>query len=350
MTRFEDIKDTQEFRDFLAMHRLALPNRFRLQNNASRLVDLDNNSNSVFMTFYDEISANNGKPFVRVYWYNGKGSQFFRVKGKFKRLSKAELKKQQEENRKRQAILEQERLANMKLCQDEFFEVGVPLKFHPYLESKNVFAYYGLRYATRTVTEEICGETKTRIAKGDLLMPIMSLDKQFMSYQRINAKGKKMLCRNGSKKGGVYPIGRWNAQTTRVILCEGYATGATIHEATHETVFVCLDINNVITVAQELKEKYPHVEVIFATDYDLDKMQAGLINTLIYAVQLGFKFIFPTAVKNGSDWNDLLAETNMNTVNRSIFEALEVFKTKTVEEVAKSYYHLLNDDNYAKVA
>src|SRR5690606_38695310 len=111
---------------------------------------------------------------------------------------------------------------------------------------------------------------------------------------------------------------------------EGYATGATIHEATGETVFICIDVGNVIAVAQELKEKYPEGEVIIATDYDLDKMQAGLINALVHSVELGYKFIFTTTVQNGTDWNDLLVESDIHNVNRRIFDALETFKTKSI--------------------
>jgi len=350
MTTFDDIKDSQDFRDFLAQHHLALPNRLRLTNNTTRLIDTDNQTTSVFMTFYDEVTANNGNPFVRVHWYNGKGNAFFSIKGKVAKLSKAERAKKEEENSQSMKQRELDRQMSIKKCQDEFFEVGIPLKFHNYIKVKNVFAYYGLRVATRTVTENVDGEVKVRVAKGDMMMPIMSLDKKFLSYQRIDAKGKKLLCRDGVKNKGVFPIGRWNEKTKKVFLAEGYATGATIHEATGETVFICIDVGNVIAVAQELKEKYPEGEVIIATDYDLDKMQAGLINALVHSVVLGYKFIFPTTVQNGSDWNDLLVESDIHNVNRRIFDALETFKTKSIEEVAKSYYHLLNDQNYARVA
>lgn len=350
MTTFADIKDTKDFQDFLREYNLALPSRFGLRNNSTRLIDLDNNTNSVFMTFYDEVSAHDGKPFVRVYWYNGKGQVFFRIKGNYKPLSAKEREKRDEEVAKRKAWIEEQRQAQAIRCRDEFFAVGVPLKFHKYLKNKNVFAYYGLRFATQTITETVGDETHIRIAKGDMLIPIISLDKQFMSYQRIDEKGRKLLCRDGAKNLGFYPIGNWNTKTKKVLLCEGYATGATLREATNETVFVCFDVGNVMALARELKLKYPEIEVIICTDYDLDKKQSGLINGLLIAIETGFKFIFPTTVCNGSDWNDLMAETDINTVNRCVFDALEAFKSKSVEEVAKSFYKLLIDENYVKVA
>lgn len=348
---FDEIKNSQEFASFLADHSLALSSKFKLDHkNQSRIIDTDNNSISVLMTFHDLATARDGKPFVRVHWFNGKGDAYFTPSSSYKALSAEEKQRHAEEAKKRQAWLKEVELKNAKRSHEEFLSVGVPCKFHQYLKTKNVHAYYGVRFATQTITEIVNGEEKTRIAKGDLLLPIISLDKKFKSYQRITAQGKKLMCSNSSKHKGIFPIGQWNSKTTKVVLCEGYATGATLHEATGLTIFVCFDVGNIRAVAEELAEKYPHVEVILASDYDLDKEQAGLINALLLAQQFNLKFTFPYTVKNGSDWNDLYKESGLNAVNDLFYSELVKFDSQTVESTIKSYYHLLTDKNLAKVA
>lgn len=347
---FEEIRNSAEFGSFLSEHSLALPSNFKLNHkNQARIKDLDNNSLSVLLTFHDLTTARDGKPFVRVFWFNGKGEQYFTPQG-FKKISAAEKKRYAEEAKKRAAWLKEQELKNAKRSHEEFLAVGVPCKYHKYLEVKNVHAYYGVRYATQTITEIVGDEVRTRIAKGDLLIPIISLDKQFKSYQRIDAKGKKLLCRDSSKHKGMFPIGAWNSKTTQVILCEGYATGATLHEATGKTVFVCFDIGNIAAVAKELAEKHPHVEVILASDYDLEKEQAGLINALLLSQQFNFKFVFPNTVKKGSDWNDLLHEQGLEACNDLFYSELQKFEHQSNEDIIKSYYPLLIDKNLAKVA
>lgn len=350
---FDEIMGFQDFKAFLADRGLALPHGFKLNHKSQgRIKDITKSENdlSVLLTYHDSLTARDGKPFVRVYWFNGKDPAYFVPSTSYKAISAEEKKRLEEEGKKRAAWLKDMELKNAKRSHEEFLAVGVPCKFHQYLNTKGVRAYYGVRYATQTITEIENGEEKTRIAKGDLLIPIISLEKQFKSYQRISAKGHKLLCRNSSKHGGIFPLGNWNSKTTKVVLCEGYATGATLHEATGLTVFVCFDIGNIRAVAEQLAAKYPHVEVILASDYDLDKAQAGLVNALLLAEQFNFKFVFPSNVKNGSDWNDLYQESSLEAVNIKFTDEIKKFKRKTIGNIVESYFPVLTDQNLAKVA
>lgn len=349
---FDEIRNSEKFQTFLISHSLALPNNFKLNGHQqSRIIDTANKTTSVLMTYHDELSARDGKPFVRFYWFNGREPAFFIPSGKQKKLTAAELKKKAEENAKREAWLKEQQIKNARTAHHEYINASVTCKHHPYLQKKGVQAHYGLRYATQTLTEtNEDGKMVYRICKGELLIPIISLDKQFMSYQRIREDGKKLLCRNSSKHKGIFPLGRWNKNTTKVVLAEGYATGATLHEATGLTVFVCFDIGNLSVVAQELKDHYPHVEVILASDFDLDKKQAGLITSLLLAQQFGFKFVFPFTVLEGSDWNDLQAESGADAVHHLFFEQLAEYDKQSHADIAAYYHQFLNEENLEKVA
>ncbi len=53
-----------------------------------------------------------------------------------------------------------------------------------------------------------------------------------------------------------------------LILCEGFATGASLHEATALPVVVAFDANNLVPVAQALVKRYKGVRILVAADDD----------------------------------------------------------------------------------
>lgn len=99
---------------------------------------------------------------------------------------------------------------------------------------------------------------------GTLLVP-MYLDGVLSSLQRISADGEKRMLWNGEKKGAAFVLGEIGSQ---VAVCEGYATGASIFEATGIPVAVAFDAGNLKPVAVSLREKYPAAEIILAADND----------------------------------------------------------------------------------
>lgn len=348
---FDAIIGSSDFQSFLATNNLEIPTKFVFKNNSGRIKDTDNNTLSVLLTYHDEITAREGKPFVRVHWFNGKGSLYFVPKGKNKELTAKEkreyaIKKQEKEQRNKEL-----RLQSMQRAYHEYKTATAPCKNHQYLTDKGVLAHYGIRFATQTLTEtDSFGEKVYRLCKGEMIIPIISLDKKFMSYQRIRSNGKKLLCTNGVKSGGFYPLGRWNATVQQVVLVEGYATGATLHEATGVTVFVCFDVGNVVTIAQMLKEQYPDLDVIIATDFDLEKGQAGLLTALQINQQLGYKVVFPINVVEGSDWNDLQKQTDQDFVHNLFFSQLADIEARSANEAAQDFYSFLNEKNLEKLA
>lgn len=51
-------------------------------------------------------------------------------------------------------------------------------------------------------------------------------------------------------------------------MCEGFATGASIHECTGHAVAVAFNAGNLSTVAMALRIKYPSFKIIIAADDD----------------------------------------------------------------------------------
>lgn len=111
---------------------------------------------------------------------------------------------------------------------------------------------------------------------GNLLIPAYGPDGKISTIQMIppTEDGAKFFLKDGRKDGCYYPIGAKGESKARIILCEGWATGRALRDATGLPVVVCFDAGNILPVALLLREKYPDAEFIFAADNDQWTMKA----------------------------------------------------------------------------
>lgn len=105
----------------------------------------------------------------------------------------------------------------------------------------------------------------------NILIITMYYKGKIVSYQRIfpvrlpDGTNKRFL-KGGRKKGCYHPIG--NKGTGDLGICEGFATGASIHEATGDDVVVAFDASNLLPVAKAMRDKYPDRKIILWADDD----------------------------------------------------------------------------------
>ncbi|MDQ2987111.1 MAG: DUF3631 domain-containing protein [Armatimonadota bacterium] len=117
---------------------------------------------------------------------------------------------------------------------------------HPYLIAKEVGAY------------------GVRVVGSSLVVPI-SDGTELTSLQTISATGEKRFNPSGRIKGCHFLFGE--AQE-RLFLCEGYATGASIHEATGLPFALAFTCGNIEEAARTLKKQYPETEIVICADDD----------------------------------------------------------------------------------
>lgn len=98
----------------------------------------------------------------------------------------------------------------------------------------------------------------------DLLIPIY-VNGELSSLQRITPNGRKKFQFGGKTTGGFYLI---EDPAECVIIAEGYATAASIHEATGEAVAVAFNAGNLKAVAEAMRAKYPDTAITIAADDD----------------------------------------------------------------------------------
>lgn len=100
---------------------------------------------------------------------------------------------------------------------------------------------------------------------GRLVVPVLSADGEIISHQTIDSDGTKRFLKGGRVEGGFFEI-RGTRQV--VFVGEGFATCASVHEATGCTVLVAFDCGNMPKVAKAAKELYLGAKIVMAADND----------------------------------------------------------------------------------
>jgi putative DNA primase/helicase len=98
-------------------------------------------------------------------------------------------------------------------------------------------------------------------------VPARDVPGTLWSLQTIAADGRKLWIPKSRTAGCYFAIGHLQPGA-RLLVCEGFATGATLHEATGDAVAVAFTAGNLLRVAQALREKYPEAALTIAADDD----------------------------------------------------------------------------------
>ena len=121
---------------------------------------------------------------------------------------------------------------------------------HPYLTRKGVKSH-GLH----------------QTADGRLVMPIYVGDR-LTSLQYIDGDGSKCFHAGGEVAAGYYMIPAVQRESRTLYICEGYATGASIAEATGAAVAVALNASNLLKVAPWIRTQLPNGDLVIVADND----------------------------------------------------------------------------------
>ena len=177
---------------------------------------------------------------------------------------------------------------------DAIWTTATPTEAHPYLAEKGV-ASHGLR----------------QDALGRLLVPVQDADGKLWSFQRIGPDGFKQFYEGGRVEGGHYVIGDL-AKPDPLLIAEGYATAATLHELTGRPAIVAFNAGNLMPVARTYRQLYPDREIYIAGDNDHRREAEGKPNVgrekaEETAAAIGGFALLPTFAENdlGTDWNDV---------------------------------------------
>lgn len=141
---------------------------------------------------------------------------------------------------------------------------------------------------------------------GDaLVIPIHNESDELVNIQFINPQGEKRFLSGGRKRGCFHIIGDLSQ---RILICEGFATGASLFEDSGQRTVIAFDAGNLLPVARNIRELSPDTEIIICGDNDVSGV--GQSRAREAAVSIGGKVLIPPVP--GQDWNDVLAGGNQN--------------------------------------
>lgn len=169
---------------------------------------------------------------------------------------------------------------------------------HPYLKAKSV-APYGLRQI-----------------KQQLQIPLFDFEGNLWNLQSINPVGAKFFLKGGRVKGLFSPIGSdFRMPVDTFVICEGWATGASIHQDMHYPVMCAMNAGNLLPVAEAARNHAPSATIIIIADNDRHtEGNPGVTKALEAARMIKAAVIIPQFPDgaSGTDYND---RTNLKVCN-----------------------------------
>lgn len=175
----------------------------------------------------------------------------------------------------------------------------------PYLQRKGVQGY-GVRFTPDA-----------------LLIPLRDAAGALWNVQRVYASGDKRFLSGGRVSGCFHLIGD-PAASAWVLVAEGYATAATLHQATAHAVAVAFNAANLRHVAAAMHEQYPAAKLLICADDDRDTeaktgKNPGVAAAVAAAKAVRGLWCKPEGLQDGqTDFNDLSKTAGIDAVREQI--------------------------------
>lgn len=209
----------------------------------------------------------------------------------------------EELRRVRQADWEQ-KTAETRARAQEILSAAKPAKDHPYLSKKGISPVRGIFIS----------------ANGSLIVPVRDAEKVLHGLQFIDTEGGKKFLSGTVKAAHYFAIG-----TTCEIMCicEGLATGISVHEATELSVAIAFDAGNLRSVAESLRKKFPRATIVICGDSDpngIGQTKAQEASDAVGGIAVTPKF--ESLQGSPTDFNDLHTREGKKAVSEQIFKEI----------------------------
>jgi putative DNA primase/helicase len=187
----------------------------------------------------------------------------------------------------------------------------------PYLQRKNVKGV-GVR----------------AVSDGTLFVPLRDVAGKLWNIQRIApqkpTQGTDKLFLKGGRKTGLFHLIGEIDEARALLVCEGAATGFSLHEATGLPVAIAFDSGNLFHVAKALRAAHPAAMIVVSGDDDglqhADTKNPGRDGAIKAATAIGARWVLPNREhlpEGGSDFNDAHVHAGLEAVKTTIENAIE---------------------------
>ena len=199
----------------------------------------------------------------------------------------------------------------------------------PYLARKGVQAH-GLRFAP----------------DGCVLVPLRDAAGDLWNLQRIAperpAEGTDKLFLKGGRKSGLWHWCGDPAGASVLLIAEGYATAASVHQATGHPVAVAFDAGNLAHVAKALRQQYRAALLVLCGDDDAATeartgTNTGRVKAEAAARTVRGLAVFPEGLPDGgSDFNDMHQAQGLEAVGACIDAAIAAHQAEQAERIQQA--------------
>ncbi len=220
------------------------------------------------------IAYDNGEAAIFGNWETGDGYEYWRQDGakEYRPADRSRIEKFKEQKEQSQLQSADEAVA--------FYESRAKEGFSDYLKTKRIYPY-GARFDGNV-----------------LIIPCQDAAGKIWSYQKIYGDGSKYFMPGGKISGCYHAIfpDRNISRDELVVICEGFATGASIHQETGLPVIVAFNAGNLKPVCETVIFR----NLLIAADND----KSGVGEKA--AQETGYKYVMPRI--EGADYNDLFLD------------------------------------------
>ncbi|MFT4266918.1 MAG: DUF927 domain-containing protein [Xenophilus sp.] len=179
-------------------------------------------------------------------------------------------------------------------------------------------------------------------------MPLRDGEGKLWNVQRIapekpgNGSPEKLFLKGGRKSGLWHLVGPLTAPTGAdvLLLAEGYATGASLLEATGRPVAIAFDAGNLVHVARALRQQLPMVRIVVCGDDDAATQartgrNPGREKAEAAARAVHGLAVFPQGLADGaSDFNDLHQSQGLDAVRGQVEAAVSALLARQPDDAA----------------
>jgi putative DNA primase/helicase len=176
---------------------------------------------------------------------------------------------------------------------------------------------------------------KVRKYRDALVLELRDIDGELHNLQFISREGSKRFLTGGRVAGCCFTL--FESPDLPLVICEGYATGASIQLASGLAVVAAITAGNLVAVAKAYRKKWPDREIVIAGDNDaFTARNQGVTKATEAANSIGGKLAVPHFADSSArptDFNDLATLQGLDEVNRQI-RAAEI-QIETDEEILR---------------
>lgn len=209
--------------------------------------------------------------------------------------------------------------------------------------------------------------------KGNLVIPYRNENGYIRTLQTIKPDGTKLFEKGAEVKGNCHKINfsfvdKLNGEYFgKIFVGEGYATMATVHEATKYPCVVAANAGNLKPVLEKLAEKYPKAQFVICADNDLSIRQErngketwanpgveAAINCTSINTEKPINILIPdfshldNSQHKFTDFNDLHCSTGLDAVRSQINQQLQEqakYNQRSLNQSESPKFELLTIEN-----